>query len=85
MIPFCDRSIGLRQTIYVHRMQVQVRHLLKEMRSWRTRSYCDSNGVRETHGFLRSTQKGVHSRSRVVMGDVFFFEQSPDLGIVNLP
>lgn len=66
-------------------MQVQVGHLLEEVRGRRTGCYRDMHGLSELLGFIRVAEQGVHRGCGVKMADVLVFQQLPDQRVVDLP
>lgn len=58
----------------MHRVQIQIRHLLEEMgRRW---ACCHSylNGLCELFGLVRVAEQGVHGWSGVEMANVLLFQ-----------
>src|SRR5436190_11994676 len=84
IVSFCDWSISFSEAIDMDRLQVEPRHLFKEVGRWRTCSYCNPHRNWQPLGFFSVTEQSVHSWCCIEMSDVFFFEQSPDLWVVNL-
>lgn len=80
-----DGTVGLRQTVYMDRMEVQVGHLLEQMRSRRASRDGDADGIRKLFSLVGVAEKGVDRRSSIEVGDMFLLQQFPDSWVIDLP
>ena len=73
-VSFGNRAVGFGHAVYMHRMQIQIRHLLEEMGRWWACCHSDLDGLGELLGLVRVAEQGVHGGGGVEMTDVLFFQ-----------
>lgn len=65
-------------------MKIEVRHLLEQVRGRRASCHRDADWIGKTLGFFGVAEEGIDCWCGVEVCDAFFFEQAPDLGVVDL-
>lgn len=73
-VSFGNRAVGFGHAVYMHRVQIQIRHLLEEMGCRWTCCHCDLDGLGELLGLVRVAEQGVHGWSGIEMADLLFFQ-----------
>ena len=78
-----DGSVRLGEPVHVHRMQIQRRHPLEQMRRGRAGGDSDADGAWQPLRRLGGAQQGVDRRRGAVVRDSLVLKQPPDLGVVD--
>jgi hypothetical protein len=79
-----DGAVGFCEAVDVDGEQVEVGHLLKEVRGGRAGGDGDADGPREHHGVLVGAEERVDGGGCVEVRDGFLLEEFPDQGVVDL-
>ena len=83
-VPPRDGAVRFRHAVHMDREQVEVGHLLKEVRGRWAGSYGHPDRAGEDLGVSVGAEQGVDGRGGVEVRDAFFLEKFPDQGIVDL-
>lgn len=74
VVAFGNRTVGLGETVDVHGLEVDLCHLLKEIRCWWRCRDCDAHWVRQSFSFFSGAQESVDCWCGVEVRDVFGLE-----------